>query len=134
VTNSRTLKNTLTDKDGGFVLKNVAAGDSIVVSFIGYQARAIKVGAGKAALTIPLEKGKMDLKEVVITSHSNNLTTSRTLKYEIGLAIENLFNQGWNESQFEYTSRLKYETQPVDEVSYTPGVPFFAKVKLAVFF
>jgi TonB dependent receptor/TonB-dependent Receptor Plug Domain/CarboxypepD_reg-like domain len=55
-------------------------------------------------------------------------------KYEIGLSVENLFNQTWNESQFEYTSRLKNELRPVDEVSYTPGTPFFAKLKLALFF
>jgi outer membrane receptor protein involved in Fe transport len=55
-------------------------------------------------------------------------------KYELGLAVENLFNVQWNESQFEYVSRLRYETRPVDEVSYTPGVPFFAKLKLAIFF
>ena len=54
--------------------------------------------------------------------------------YEIGLAVENLFDQTWNESQFEYISRLKYETAPVDEVSYTPGTPFFARLKLTVFF
>lgn len=34
--------------------------------------------------------------------------------YEFGLATENLFDVAWNESQFEYISRLKYETQPVD--------------------
>ncbi len=55
-------------------------------------------------------------------------------KYEIGVAIENLLNITWNESQFEYTSRLKYEPHPVDEVSYTPGTPFFAKLKFSVFF
>jgi hypothetical protein len=55
-------------------------------------------------------------------------------KYEVSLAVENLFNKKWNEAQFAYTSRLKYETAPVDEVSNTPGVPFFAKLKLAVFF
>ncbi len=55
-------------------------------------------------------------------------------KYEIGISIENLFNQVWYESQIEYESRLKYETQPVDEVSYTAGVPFFAKLKFSVFF
>jgi hypothetical protein len=55
-------------------------------------------------------------------------------KYEIGLAVENLFNQSWNESQFDYVSRLKYEAQPVDEVSYTPGTPFFARVRFTVFF
>ena len=55
-------------------------------------------------------------------------------KYEVGIAIENLFNVTWNESQFAYTSRLKNETQPVDEVSYTPGTPFFAKLKFSIFF
>jgi len=66
-----------------------------------------------------------------ITDLSVNYTRK---KYEVGLAIENLFNQQWNESQFEYTSRLYNETKPVDQVSYTPGVPFFAKFKVAVFF
>jgi hypothetical protein len=55
-------------------------------------------------------------------------------KYEVGIAIENLFNVTWNESQFAYTSRLKNEMQPVDEVSYTPGTPFFAKLKFSIFF
>lgn len=55
-------------------------------------------------------------------------------KYALGLTIENLFNIGWNESQFAYTSRLKYESQAVDEVSYTPGTPIFAKLKCSFFF
>ncbi len=64
-----------------------------------------------------------------------DMTLNYTKKhYNIGLAIENLLNTNWNESQFEYTSRLKNETRPVDEVSYTPGVPFFVKGKFAVFF
>jgi hypothetical protein len=54
--------------------------------------------------------------------------------YEIGLSIENLFNVTWNESQFEYISRLKNEANAVDEMSYTPGVPFFAKLKFTIFF
>jgi TonB dependent receptor/CarboxypepD_reg-like domain/TonB-dependent Receptor Plug Domain len=64
-----------------------------------------------------------------------DLTVNYTKKnYEVGLSIQNLFNVAWNESQFEYTSRLKYETAPEDEVSYTPGVPIFAKLKFSVFF
>ena len=55
-------------------------------------------------------------------------------KYEVGVAIENLFNQAWDESQFEYTSLLKGETKPIDQVSYTPGVPFFAKLHVSLFF
>jgi hypothetical protein len=64
-----------------------------------------------------------------------DLTVNYTQKrYEIGLAIENLFNHQWDEAQFEYTSQLKNEKAPVDQVSYTPGVPFFAKLKFAWFF
>jgi outer membrane receptor protein involved in Fe transport len=64
-----------------------------------------------------------------------DLTVNYTRKkYEVGLAVENLFNATWNESQFGYVSRLKNEARPVDEVSYTPGVPFFARVKFTVFF
>jgi hypothetical protein len=66
-----------------------------------------------------------------ITDLAVNYTQPR---YEIGLAIENLFNRQWDESQFEYTSLLKGETTPVDQVSYTPGVPFFAKLKFTLFF
>jgi outer membrane receptor protein involved in Fe transport len=64
-----------------------------------------------------------------------DLTANYTRKkYEIGLSVENLFNRQWYESQVEYVSRLKYEPAPVDEVSYTAGVPFFAKLKFSVFF
>jgi TonB-dependent Receptor Plug Domain/CarboxypepD_reg-like domain len=55
-------------------------------------------------------------------------------KYEVGLSVENLFNQIWYESQVEYVSRLKNEVEPVDQVSYTAGVPFLAKIKFSVFF
>lgn len=55
-------------------------------------------------------------------------------KYEIGLEIQNLFNTKWNEAAFEVESRMRNEPAPVDDVSFTPGTPFFAKLKLAVFF
>ncbi len=55
-------------------------------------------------------------------------------KYEIGVAIENLFNVKWNETQFNTESRLKDEPDPVSEIHFTPGTPFFARMKLAVFF
>jgi outer membrane cobalamin receptor len=55
-------------------------------------------------------------------------------KYEIGLAFENILNIKWNEAQFATESRLKNEPAPVTELHYTPGTPFFARLKLAVFF
>ena len=55
-------------------------------------------------------------------------------KYEVGIAIENLFNVNWNEAQFNTESRLKNEPMPVEEIHFTPGVRFFARAKFALFF
>ena len=52
-------------------------------------------------------------------------------KFEIGTVIENLFNTEWNEAQFATESRLRNETDPVNELHYTPGNPFFLKLKIA---
>ncbi len=54
--------------------------------------------------------------------------------YEIGVAVENIFNIKWNEAQFATESRLQNEPAPVTELNFTPGTPFFARLKFAVFF
>ncbi len=50
-------------------------------------------------------------------------------KFSIGLTIENLFDVAWNEAQFATESRLANELLPVEELHFTPGAPFFAKVR-----
>lgn len=55
-------------------------------------------------------------------------------KYEIGVAVENMFNVDWNEAQFATESRLRSEPASVTELNFTPGTPVFARVKLAYFF
>jgi outer membrane cobalamin receptor len=57
-------------------------------------------------------------------------------KYEVGLALENILNVKWNEAQFATESRLQNEPlgSSVTELNYTPGIPFFIRAKLAVFF
>jgi outer membrane cobalamin receptor len=55
-------------------------------------------------------------------------------KFELGTVVENLFNTKWNEAQFATESRLRNETDPVTELHYTPGNPFFIKMKLAFHF
>ena len=55
-------------------------------------------------------------------------------KYEMGLSVENMLNIQWNEAQFATESRLQNEPNAVTELNFTPGTPFFAKLKLAVFF
>jgi hypothetical protein len=65
----------------------------------------------------------------------NDLTANYTRhKYAIGLEIQNVFNSAWRDAQYEVESRLKNEPQPVDDISFTPGMPFFIKLKCAVFF
>jgi hypothetical protein len=55
-------------------------------------------------------------------------------KYEIGLVINNILNTKWKETQFDTVTRLKGESQPVDEMCFTPGTPFSAKLSFAYFF
>jgi len=57
-----------------------------------------------------------------------------TKKYELGIEVQNIFNVEWNEAQFDTESRLQDELLPVSELHFTPGVPFFAKATMSVFF
>ncbi|MEP6748517.1 MAG: TonB-dependent receptor [Bacteroidota bacterium] len=55
-------------------------------------------------------------------------------RYEIGLVINNVFNTKWKETQFDTETRLKGEAQPVDEICFTPGTPFNARLSFAIKF
>jgi len=52
----------------------------------------------------------------------------------LGLVIENLFDVDWNETQFATESRLQNEAQPVEEIHFTPGTPFFIKGSISYSF
>jgi hypothetical protein len=54
--------------------------------------------------------------------------------YEIGLTINNVLNTKWKETQFDTETRLKGEPTPVDEICFTPGTPFAARLSFSVFF
>jgi outer membrane cobalamin receptor len=49
----------------------------------------------------------------------------------VGIAIENIFNVAWNETQFATESRLQNEQNSVEEIHFTPGTPFFAKASIS---
>ena len=55
-------------------------------------------------------------------------------KINYGIVIENIFNTKWNETQFATESQLQNETQPVEEIHFTPGTPFFIKGKITYSF
>lgn len=55
-------------------------------------------------------------------------------RYQLGLTVENLLDVDWNEAQFDTESRLPGETEPVSELHFTPGTPFFLKANASVFF
>lgn len=77
------------------------------------------------------EDNSIVAKGYAITDASFSYTVK---KLEAGLIIENLFNTIWNEAQFATTSRLRNETTPTTELHFTPGTPFFLKLKLAFTF
>jgi hypothetical protein len=47
--------------------------------------------------------------------------------FNIGFVAENIFNTAWNETQFATETRLKNEQNSVEEIHFTPGIPFFFK-------
>jgi len=51
-------------------------------------------------------------------------------KITLGMQVQNLFNTEWIETQFATESRLQNETEPVEEIHFTPGTPFFIKAML----
>lgn len=57
-----------------------------------------------------------------------------TKNWTYGVIIENLFDTEWNESQFATETRLFNEDNPIDEIHFTPGTPFFLKAKVSVTF
>lgn len=77
------------------------------------------------------EDNSIVAKGYFVTDASVNYTRP---KYEIGIAIENLFNTKWNEAQFATESRLMNEQSSVTELNFTPGTPFFARIKFGIFF
>jgi outer membrane receptor for Fe3+-dicitrate len=60
------------------------------------------------------------------------MVTDFNINYEfnaitLGLAVENIFDVDWNETQFATESRLQSATQSIEEIHFTPGTPFFIK-------
>ena len=53
-------------------------------------------------------------------------------KAKFSLSVENLLNAEWNEAQFATESRLKNETESVEELHYTPGSPLAIKLGVIV--
>ncbi|MDR0835857.1 MAG: TonB-dependent receptor [Tannerella sp.] len=55
-------------------------------------------------------------------------------RWETGIAVQNLLNTKWKETQFATESQLQGEPSPVTEIHFTPGVPFFTRLNFAWFF
>ncbi|WP_417214108.1 TonB-dependent receptor [Bizionia sp.] len=56
-----------------------------------------------------------------------NMNYAFNKNISVGVAIENLFDTEWNETQFATETRLQNEIDPVEEITFTPGTPFFIK-------
>jgi outer membrane receptor protein involved in Fe transport len=56
-----------------------------------------------------------------------NVNYDLTNNLRLGIAVQNLFDVDWNETQFATESRLANEAQSVEEIHFTPGTPFFIR-------
>lgn len=62
-----------------------------------------------------------------------------TLNYTVGdwtfgVIVENLLDTAWNETQFATESRLRNEPGSVEEIHFTPGMPFYLRGKVSISF
>ena len=73
------------------------------------------------------EDNSIIAKGYFITDAALNYTTKN---WEAGLAIQNLFDVKWKETQFDTESRLQNEPAPVSEIHFTPGTRFFARASI----
>ena len=60
-------------------------------------------------------------------------------RFQVGATAENLLNVQWNQAQFATQTRLLNtpKREPIggiDELHFTPGTPFYAKLNVSVFF
>lgn len=55
-------------------------------------------------------------------------------RYVLSLSAENIGNVAWKEAQFATETKLRGETEPVNEIHYTPGTPFFLKAGVSYLF
>lgn len=53
---------------------------------------------------------------------------------KLGLSVENIFNQAWNETQFATLSRLAGEIDAVEEIHFIPGNPRNLRLKASWLF
>lgn len=77
------------------------------------------------------EDNSIVAKGYFVTDLQLNYSKSR---YNVGLSVQNLFNKRWKETQFATESRLQNEKEPAEEIHFTPGTPFYARLALTLFF
>lgn len=89
-----TTVGTITDLDGSFVLNGVKGETTIVVSYVSYITKKLKVNASKdtAPIEILLEPDNRQLGEVTVTAQKNNETATALLKerQKSSIPIENI--------------------------------------------
>lgn len=73
------------------------------------------------------EDNSVTAKGYCITDFSVNY---QIRKVSVGINIDNIFNTKWKETQFLTQTRLANETDPVEEIHFTAGTPFNARLIL----
>ena len=77
------------------------------------------------------EDNSIEAEGYLVTDFNINYTFRN---FVFGIAVENLFDIQWNETQFATESRLFNEPEAVEEIHFTPGTPFFLRGKVTVNF
>src|SRR5450432_1329938 len=71
--------NTLTDRNGNFILRKAGNKSVITISYIGYISQKIETSTSGRLINIQLEKGSINLEDIIISSKINSIVSARTL-------------------------------------------------------
>lgn len=127
--------------NGSFVLENNQVGDSLTLGLLGYEKTFLVLNEShfKDNFTIVLKGKTILLDELVITEQIDALNSISKVDFD---TINNInFGKGpyyANKDDFNTAgfvdsteSRLQNELQPVEEIHFTPGTPFFFKTNIS---
>jgi outer membrane receptor protein involved in Fe transport len=108
----------------------------VTTSAVGFTSK-FKIGL-EASLRYRYMADRPANESYTITAHGYTIFDAsihyRRRQFKIGVVVENILNAKWNEAQFDTESKLPLESEAVDELHFTPGTPFSAKISVGYMF
>ncbi|WP_028376532.1 SusC/RagA family TonB-linked outer membrane protein [Leeuwenhoekiella sp. MAR_2009_132] len=120
-----TTNGTTTDFDGNYTINNVAAGSTLIFSYVGFSAKEVAVN-GKSTINVTLEEDAAALEEVVVIGYGT--TTVKDATGSVSSVTSEDFQQGVIQSP-EQLIQGKTAGVQISESSGEPGAGISVRIR-----